>query len=177
MAARPAAITTIIVSPIALEIARRIPPTIPGNAAGITTRLTVSECVAPIAKEPSRMLCGTALMTSSAIDDIKGIIIIPITAPAASALSDAISSPTDSPKSRRTGATVIAAKKPYTTVGMPARISSAGFANALILVFAYSARYIADIKPIGTAITIATNEIKMVPTKRGTAPKLPDEPT
>lgn len=36
-AAKPAAITTIIVSPMALDTANNTEPTIPGNAAGITT--------------------------------------------------------------------------------------------------------------------------------------------
>ena len=48
-AARPAAITTIMVSPIALDTASKTEPMIPGNAAGITTFLIVSDFVAPIA--------------------------------------------------------------------------------------------------------------------------------
>ena len=48
-AAKPAAITTIIVSPIALDTANKTEPTIPGSAAGITTFLIVSDLVAPIA--------------------------------------------------------------------------------------------------------------------------------
>ena len=48
-AANPAAITTIIVSPIALETASKTEPTIPGKAAGMTTFLIVSDFVAPIA--------------------------------------------------------------------------------------------------------------------------------
>ena len=48
-AAKPAAITTIIVSPIALETAKRIDPIIPGRAAGITTFFIVSDLVAPTA--------------------------------------------------------------------------------------------------------------------------------
>ena len=35
----------------------------------------------------------------------------------------------------------------------------------------------ADIKPIGTATTIAMKEISRVPVNRGTAPKAPEEPT
>ena len=58
------------------------------------------------------------------------MIMIPMTTPAASALSDATSRPIDSPQPRTNGATVKAAKKPYTTVGMPARISSIGLATA-----------------------------------------------
>ena len=63
---------------------------------------------------------------------MNGIIIIPITSPAASALSDTISNPIESPNVLKIGPIVRAAKKPYTTVGMPAKISSNGFAIFLI---------------------------------------------
>jgi hypothetical protein len=46
-AASPAAMTTIIVSPIARETASSTAPTMPGNAAGKTTLRIVSERVAP----------------------------------------------------------------------------------------------------------------------------------
>jgi hypothetical protein len=49
LAARPAAITTIMVSPIARDTASSTPPTIPGSAARMTTCLIVSERVAPSA--------------------------------------------------------------------------------------------------------------------------------
>ncbi len=48
-AASPAAITTIMVSPIALETANRIDQIIPVRAAGNTTCLIVSDLVAPSA--------------------------------------------------------------------------------------------------------------------------------
>ena len=79
-------------------------------------------------------------MTSSDSEEMKGMIIIPITSPAASALSDATSRPKDSPQPRISGATVRAAKKPSTTVGMPARISRMGLAMARTRGVAYSAR-------------------------------------
>jgi hypothetical protein len=47
--------TTIIVSPIARLTARRTPPTTPGRAAGTSTFLIVSDVVAPIASDPSRI--------------------------------------------------------------------------------------------------------------------------
>jgi len=78
-------------------------------------------------------------MTSSDSEDTKGMIIIPMTMPAASALSEATFSPTDSPAARTQGARLSAAKKPSTTVGMPARISSTGFAKARNRGVAYSA--------------------------------------
>ena len=46
-AAAPAASTTIMVSPMARDAASRIAPTTPGSAAGKTTRLMVSDWVAP----------------------------------------------------------------------------------------------------------------------------------
>ena len=77
-------------------------------------------------------------MTSSDNDDTNGMIMMPITRPAARALSDATSRPSIPPELRMKGATVRAAKKPYTTVGMPARISSRGLALARSLGPAYS---------------------------------------
>ncbi len=51
-------------------------------------------------------------MMSSESEDTKGMIITPITRPAASALSEETSSPIAVPNSRTSGATVSAAKKP-----------------------------------------------------------------
>ena len=111
-AAKPAAITTIIVSPIARLVAKSNDPAIPGNAAGRTIFRIVSDWVAPSPKDPSLKDCGTAFITSSDNDEIRGTIIIPITIPAANALSDAISRPKLPPVIRMNGATVRAAKKP-----------------------------------------------------------------
>ena len=77
-------------------------------------------------------------MTSSDNEDTNGISIKPITTPAASALCAAISRPMSAPKSRMAGATVKAAKKPNTTVGMPARISRIGLPHARTTLGAYS---------------------------------------
>ena len=63
-----------MVSPIALEIAKRKEPIIPGKADGSITLIIVSDFVAPNAYEPSLRLWGTALITSSDNDDTKGII-------------------------------------------------------------------------------------------------------
>ena len=49
LAARPAAITTIMVSPIARETASSTAPTMPGSAPGNTTWRMVSDLVAPSA--------------------------------------------------------------------------------------------------------------------------------
>ena len=72
----------------------------------------VSDFVAPIPNEPSRSDCGTAVITSSDSDETKGIIMIPMTKPAANALSEATVKPMASPSSRINGATVSAAKNP-----------------------------------------------------------------
>ena len=82
--------------------------------------------MAPSPNEPSRSAIGTAVIASSESDEMNGTIMIPITRPAASALSEATERPIAVPRSRTTGATTSAAKKPYTTVGTPARISSSG---------------------------------------------------
>ena len=68
------------------------------------------------------------------------MIMIPITRPAASADSDATSRPRLMPLARMKGATVNAAKKPYTTVGTPASSSISGFTNDLTRGVAYSER-------------------------------------
>ena len=112
LAASPAAITTIMVSPMARETASRIPPMMPGSAAGKITFFMVSDWVAPRAREPSRIAWGTALITSSERDDTNGIIMMPITAPAARALWEDASMPMDAARSLINGATVSAAKKP-----------------------------------------------------------------
>ncbi len=66
------------------------------------------------------------------------MIMIPMTMPAARADSDDTTSPAASPVLRKKGATVSAAKKPYTTVGIPASISRIGFATARNFGPAYS---------------------------------------
>ena len=59
------------------------------------------------------MACGTALITSSDSEETKGMIMMPITRPAASALSEATSRPSAVARARgAAGATVSAAKKP-----------------------------------------------------------------
>ena len=64
-----------------------------------------------MASDPSRIELGTAAMLSSAIEETKGMIITPITTPAASALSDeAPGMFSMAAKSRSAGATVSAAK-------------------------------------------------------------------
>ncbi|GLI32825.1 hypothetical protein DAMNIGENAA_02580 [Desulforhabdus amnigena] len=58
--APPATIKTTIVSPIALDIPRITAVLIPDREAGRITRKTVSQCVAPKAKDASFSSLGTA---------------------------------------------------------------------------------------------------------------------
>ena len=69
------------------------------------------------------------------------------------------------------------AKKPYTTVGIPARISKNGLTSCLC----FSVRY-CEVKsalpiPSGALITSAIRVIKSVPVKSGIKPKAPEAPT
>src|SRR5688572_24135040 len=77
----PLAIVTIMVSPMALEIARTTEAIIPEIDAGIITLVVVSSLVEPRPIAPSFMIVGTAFMASSERDATIGIIMIPITIP------------------------------------------------------------------------------------------------
>ena len=61
---------------------------------------------APYPLAPSRRLCGTAVIASSATDETVGMIMIPITIPALNALKMSTSSPIE----RRNGVKVTSAK-------------------------------------------------------------------
>ena len=123
---------------MALENAKRKLATMPWKDAGIITCLVVSDTVAPIASEPSFNELGTAFIASSVNDVMNGIIMIPITDQAIIALSPlSVPGLILSPRSLKKGATVITAKNPYTTVGIPARISIIGFAYVLTFSEAY----------------------------------------
>lgn len=82
----PAAMETIIVSPIALETAKTTDAIIPETAAGSTTLNVVSNLVAPSPSDPSRVEFGTELIASSLKLAIIGMIMIPTTSPALTAL-------------------------------------------------------------------------------------------
>ena len=83
----PAAIVTNMVSPIARDMARMNDATMPDRAAGTTTLSDTSNRVAPSAYAPFLSDRGTATMASSLSDDTMGMIIIPMTRPALSALN------------------------------------------------------------------------------------------
>ena len=118
----PAASETIIVSPIAREIAKTIDAMIPDVAAGNTTLVATSNFVAPKPKAPSRILLGTEDIASSLILEIRGMIMIPTTIPGLIELK----LPNDGKMSLNNGVTNVKAKKPNTIVGIPERISKIG---------------------------------------------------
>jgi hypothetical protein len=105
---RPAATSTIIVSPTPRETPSTTDATMPEIAAGKTTFVATCRLVAPSPKAPSRSPCGTARIESSEIEAIVGTIMKPITRPAASALNTWISSPRMS--CRMVGVTKLSAK-------------------------------------------------------------------
>ena len=77
---------------------------------------------------------------SSDNEETNGIIMMPMTKPAVNALVALIFSPTRSPAILKNGPMIIKAKTPYTMVGIPAKISIAGFAHARKRGEAYSAK-------------------------------------
>src|SRR5699024_10872416 len=162
----PLAIVTIIVSPIAREIANTIETIIPDKAAGITTRKVVSNFVAPNASAPSRIAFGTAFIASSDIDAIIGIIITPMTSPGLKMF--VCSRP--GIISLKSGGTNVIAQHPYTSVAITASNSSNCLNTPFTLAEAYSLKYIADIKPIGVATSIAITVETTVPTTNGKIP-------
>ncbi len=86
----PAAIVTIMVSPIARESARMNEARIPDSAAGTTVRVETSSLVAPSAYAASRSESGTALIASSASDETIGMIMMPTTMLALAALNTCV---------------------------------------------------------------------------------------
>ena len=58
-----------------------------------------------------------------------------------------------------------------------ASLGATGLATARNLGVAYSDRNSADIRPMGTATTMAMPEISRVPANSGTEPNAPEEPT
>src|SRR5688572_6244265 len=73
----PAAMATIIVSPIAREMPRIVAAATPDNAAGRTIRTLTVSLDDPSAYAPSRRDRGTADMASSATEAMIGTIMIP----------------------------------------------------------------------------------------------------
>src|SRR5699024_7992267 len=155
----PAASDTIIVSPIAREMAKTIDAIIPEVAAGKTTFIATSNFVAPKPSAPSLILFGTDDIASSLILEIKGIIITPTTIPGLTELK----LPNSGKILLSTGVTNVSAKKPNTIVGIPDKISKIGLIIFLTLVDAYSLRNNAAPKPIGTATNVAIAVILSVP--------------
>ncbi|MNE81680.1 hypothetical protein D3C80_1783480 [compost metagenome] len=72
----------------------------------------VSDFVAPKPNEPSRNARGTCVIMSSDNDETKGIIMMPMTKPAVSALVALMCKPTDSPSILKNGPMIISANTP-----------------------------------------------------------------
>lgn len=104
----PAAKDTIIVSPMARDIANTIDAIIPEVAAGIITLKIISSLVDPNPNAPSRILLGTDDIASSLILAIIGMIITPTTKPGLMALKLDILGKID----LKMGVTSVKAKKP-----------------------------------------------------------------
>lgn len=132
----PAASATIIVSPIALEIAKKNDAIIPDEAAGKTIFFIVSNLFAPNAKDASLKDLGTAEIASSLIDVIRGVTIIPRAIDAERALNIFVWGKIFI----KNGVNKVKAIYPYTTDGIPAKTSSIGFIIFLVFLDAYSLR-------------------------------------
>lgn len=167
----PAANDTIIVSPNALEIANTIDAMMPDVAAGTITLRATSNLVAPIPKAPSRTLFGTEDIASSLILEMSGIIMMPTTIPGLMELKLLISGKIDLSK----GVTKVKAKNPKTIVGIPDNNSKVGLMILRAFFEAYSLRYIAEPKPIGTATIVAMTVIFSVPMISAQIPYFGDE--
>src|SRR5690606_15328950 len=126
----------------------------------------VSSFVAPIANDPSRIAFGTEFIASSEREAIIGIIITPMTIPGLKIFVASTSGQTE----RISGVTKVKAKNPYTMVGIPARTSNDDFKTLLTLSEAYTRKQIADIKPIGPAISMAILMEIIVPFINGSTP-------
>ena len=133
----PAAIATTIVSPMAREMPRTIAATIPEMAAGTTTRVAVVTRRAPRPYDASRSGAGTALIASSETEAMSGIVRTPTATAAAAKLKPL------APGTRAwmmVGLMNVRAKKPRTTLGMPARTSRTGLTTHRTRGLAYYAR-------------------------------------
>src|SRR5215208_7073153 len=109
-------------------------------------------------------------MASSLTEATVGMIITPMMSPAEMALNDPMLGNTLSLKS---GVMNVRAKYPYTTVGTPARISSAGLNHRRKRIGAYSLRQMAVSSPTGSATLMAIRVAISVPYTSGRTPKSP----
>ena len=141
-----------MVSPKARDTAKMNEATSPEIAAGITTRTVVVILRAPKPEDASRNDIGTAFMASSEMDATSGMMRTPTPMPEAS------SEPAAGPLKRvltTLGAIHSRAKKPRTTLGIPARISKMGLSVRRTRGRAYSDRKMAAPKPSGAATIMA----------------------
>ena len=162
----PAAISTTIVSPMALITPSSEAVMRPGRAAGMTLLRTVSSLVAPRANDASRISLGTELRLSSASDVTIGTIMIPIRAEALSRFSPVIMSNLATIH----GAMMTIPIKPRTTEGKKPRISMTGFSISLSVEGHTSERNTARARLMGREITEAARVTESEPMIRGSMP-------
>jgi hypothetical protein len=150
-------------SPKALDTDKITPVNIPGSAAGTTIFLIVCHLVAPNAYDPCRNCCGTALIASC--DET---ITIGKTTKAIVKAPESILFPKPSVLTK-----TAKPNKPYTIDGVPDRFETFIFINFVIQLFlAYSSKYTAVPKPIGTANNIVNRIIQILPIIPGSIPAL-----
>jgi hypothetical protein len=129
---------TTIVSPTAREKPRSSAATTPEMAAGITTRRLVVRFRAPRPYAASRSERGTACIASSETDAIRGVIRMPTAIPAAAMVKSGVWP--EQSGSTIVGLMTVSAKKPRTTLGIPASVSRIGFSVRRARLEAYSPR-------------------------------------
>ena len=139
---------------------------IPGRAAGKTTRVVVSQRVAPMAVEASRRSLGTAARLSSAMEATIGTIMIPIRKEALNRFSPVVRSRL----SCSHGASTVIPMKPRTTDGRKPRISRAGLKNSRKSLGQASERKTATPRLRGMAISADRTVTETEPATRGSMP-------
>ena len=153
--------TIAIASPRARPIPRTTPVIIPDFAAGTVTLKIVWILLAPSAKEEFLYCCGTARNELSLILITVGKIIIANTITADNKLAPPVNRWSGSflkincSNLYIPGFIIKIPNKPYTTEGMPANSSTAGFTICANFLFEISDKNIAVINAIGTPIKIA----------------------
>lgn len=157
----PATKLIAIASPIARPTPKTIAVIMPDFAAGSIVLNIVCILDAPSARDADFIWEGTALIADSLILITVGNIIIANTTTADSRLDPPVNwwvfDPENIVSSNLyiSGVSMYIPSKPYTTEGIPAKSSTAGFTIAASLLGATSAKKIAVKIPIGTPTTIA----------------------
>src|SRR5438132_223631 len=171
----PIIIVTNIVSPTALPSPKTDAPNRPDFPYGNTAILIISNLVAPRLKAASRCELGTALITSRAMDETVGIIMIARTIPAVKTSRPNgvfAKKGTESPKALLSGTSIKSriqnlktkrAQSPYMMLGTAASNSITNDNGVASLPGEISEIKVAIPKLIGTPIAMAIPELTRVP--------------